>query len=96
MEGSGYMIDRIPIIAACATDALLYYLVTVSLAHILNSRKEYSQYIIIQTDKARLAEDEVKVLQRLRHPKALTLIKLLGLLPFRYCDIGDGGMRILG
>jgi len=96
MESLVYMIDRTQIIAACATDVLLYYLETVSLAHVLKSRKEYSQYIIIQTDKAWLAEDKVKVLQRLRHPKALTLIKLLGLLPFRYCDIGDGGMRILG
>lgn len=40
------------------------------------SRQGYSQHIIIQTNKLRLAENKVKVLERLRHPEALLRVHL--------------------
>lgn len=53
------------------------------------------QYILVQTDKTRLTEDQVKVLERFRHPEAFALVEFLGRFPFRDRDVGDGGVSIL-
>jgi hypothetical protein len=56
-------------------------------------RKTNLQNKLIQAHKPRLGEDQVKVLERLRHPEALTLIQLACLLPVRAHDVCDSGMR---
>jgi hypothetical protein len=40
----------------------------------LCNRKMHSQHVVVQADQARLAKNQVKVLQSLRHPEALALV----------------------
>lgn len=77
--------------AAGAADASV--LLNTDQLHSTNTTSVYSQHIIVQTDQVWLAEDQVEVLERLRHPEALALIQFLRLLILGYCHVCDGGVR---
>ena len=54
------------------------------------------QNIFIQTHQSRLTEYQIEIFQGLRHPKALTLIQLLGPVIDGQRYICDSRMRNLG
>ena len=60
-----------------------------------NRLRGYSQYIFVQAHLTGLTEDQIEVLQRLGHPKTLTLVQFLRLLSLRYRYISNGRVRKL-
>jgi len=54
-----------------------------------SKRKPDLQNKLIQAHKPRIRKDQVKVLERLRHPEALALVQLARLLPFWTHNIGN-------
>lgn len=83
-----------------STDALRYYCILISLfsKHPYSSQSKnlkgwYLQNIVIQADQARLAENQVEILERLGHPEALALVELERHLALGHRDISNSRVR---